>query len=85
MAKYELLKDAETPAPPKPMSKSAAEALAQLNSIKDGQTLKITPDEGQTIASIQRSFKRVATTNKIKIVVYEVPEYENTLWVKKVK
>lgn len=80
----EYLKETEAPAPPKPLSKSAAAALDILNTIKDGQVAKVTPGEGQTIRGLKASFTRVATGQKMKIQTWSV-EGDDTLYVKKLK
>lgn len=72
------------PAPPKPLSKSAAAAVDILKTIKDGQVAKVTPDEGQTIRELKASFSRVATNQKLNIQTWNV-EGDNALYVKKLK
>jgi hypothetical protein len=82
--RVEYIKESKAPAPPKPLSKSAAAALDILMTIKDGQVAKVTPGEGQTIRGLKASFTRVATNQKMKVQTWNV-EGDEALYVKKLK
>ncbi len=82
--RVEYLKETDAPPASKPLSKSAAEALEILKTLKDGQVAKVTPGEGQTIRGLKVSFTRVATTQKLKVQTWNV-EGDEALYVKKLK
>ena len=82
--RVEYLKESEAPAPPKPLSKSAAAALEVVRTIKDGQVAKVTPEDGQSIRGLKAAFTRVATTQKVKVQSWSV-EGDEALYVKKLK
>ncbi len=80
----EYLKESDAPKPPKSLSKSAAQVLEVIQTIKDGQVAKVTPDEGQTLRGLKASFSRVANGRNLKIQTWSV-EGDDSLYVKKSK
>jgi hypothetical protein len=83
--KVEYIPEREAPAPPKPMTKSAQESLAILQGLKEGQVARVTPDKGRNIRGLKASLSRVATSQKLKIQSYEVPDEPGVLYIRKSK
>jgi hypothetical protein len=83
VVKVEYIAEKDAPAPPKALSKSAAETLRILQGIKEGQVAKVTPDEGQTTRGLKASFSRVAKGQGLKIQSYEVPDQPGVVFVRK--
>jgi len=84
MAQVEYIAEKDAPAPPKPLSKSAAETLRIIQSIPEGKVAKVTPDEGQTLRGLKTSFSRVASSRNVKIQTWSL-EGDNFIYVKKLK
>jgi hypothetical protein len=86
MVKVEYIAEKDAPAPPKVLSKTAAESLRILQGLKDGHVAKVTPDaDGQTLRGLKASFSRVAKNNGLKIQSYEVADQPGILFVRKSK
>jgi hypothetical protein len=72
--------------PPKPLSKTGAEALQILKGLKDNQVAKITPDGGgQTIRGLKASFSRVAKSQGFKVQSWEADSDPGVLFLRKTK
>jgi len=84
MPNVEYIAEKDAPAPPRALSKGAAETLRIIQGIKDGQVAKITPDGSQSIRGLKASFTRVARGQGIKIQTWTV-EDDPHFYVKKVK
>lgn len=80
----EYIKESAAPKPPKPLSKSAAQVLEILTTIKSDQVAKVTPGEGQTLRGLKASFSRVASKRGLKVQTWSI-DNENVLYVKRLK
>ena len=69
--RFEIMKEADAPKPPKPVSKASAEIVGLLQGLKDGQVAKVTPDEGKSIRGLKTSFGRVASGQGIKLQTWD--------------
>ncbi len=86
MAKVEYISEKDAPAPPKALSKTAAESLKILQGLKDGHVARITPgSDGQTLRGLKASFSRVAKSQGLKVQSYEVPEEPGVMYIRKTK
>jgi hypothetical protein len=85
MVKVVYLKESEAPAPPKKMSARALESLRIIQGIKEGQVAQVTPEEGGSLPGLKRSLSRAATSANIKVEVYESPEHQGSVFIKRKK
>jgi hypothetical protein len=86
MVKVEYISEKDAPAPPRALSKTAAESLRILQGLKDGHVAKVTPEPGgQTLRGLKASFSRVAKNHGLKVQSYEAPDQPGVLFVRKTK
>ena len=78
----EFIREQDAPKRPRPVSKTAAEILAVLNRLKDGQVAKVTPSDDRSIRGLKTSFGRVASNHGIKVTSWDDGTY---LYVKRTK
>lgn len=67
MPRIETIKAADAPAPPRKMSKVAAEIVNAINSLKKDEVLRLTPDEGKSLRGLKTSVGRISSSHGLSV------------------
>lgn len=81
MPRIEVVKASDVPAPPKKVSKIAAELVSAINSLKKDEVLSLQPDEGKSLRGLKTSVGRITSNAGIKVESWSVDD--STLYVRK--